>query len=66
MAEMKPPVKETTPFEAGSISKPIFALGVMRLVQERKLDLDKDPNEYLSSWKVPPMAPAPRHSPPIS
>jgi len=48
------PVTEATLFEAGSISKPIFALGVMRLVQERKLDLDKDVNEYLTSWKVPP------------
>jgi len=26
---------------------------VMRLVQERKLDLDKDVNEYLISWKIP-------------
>jgi CubicO group peptidase (beta-lactamase class C family) len=46
-------VTETTLFEAGSISKPIFALAVMRLVQEGKLDLDKDVNEYLTSWKVP-------------
>jgi len=51
------PVMETTLLEAGSISKPIFAMGVMRLVQERKLDLDEDVNEYLTSWKVPPSGP---------
>jgi CubicO group peptidase (beta-lactamase class C family) len=48
------PVTETTVFQAGSISKPIFALAVMRLVQEGKLDLDEDVNRYLKSWKVPP------------
>jgi CubicO group peptidase (beta-lactamase class C family) len=47
------PVSETTLFQAGSISKPIFALAVMRLVQEKKLDLDEDVNHYLTSWKVP-------------
>src|SRR6266498_896201 len=49
----RPPVTETTLFQAGSISKPIFALAVMRLVQEGKLDLDEDVNRYLTSWKVP-------------
>ena len=48
------PITETTLFEAGSISKPIFAMAVMRLVQEGKLDLDKDVNGYLTSWKIPP------------
>jgi CubicO group peptidase (beta-lactamase class C family) len=46
-------VTEATLFQAGSISKPIFALAVMRLVQDGKLDLDEDVNHYLSSWKVP-------------
>ncbi len=48
--------KEVTPetlFQAGSISKPIFALGVMRLVQEGKLSLDEDIQSYLTSWQVP-------------
>jgi CubicO group peptidase (beta-lactamase class C family) len=49
----RPPVTETTLFQAGSISKPIFALAVMRLVQEGRLDLDEDVNRYLTSWKVP-------------
>ena len=48
------PVTETTLFQAGSISKPIFALAVMRLVQEGRLSLDEDVNRYLTSWKVPP------------
>jgi CubicO group peptidase (beta-lactamase class C family) len=48
------PVTETTQFQAGSISKPIFAVAVMRLVQEGKLDLDEDVNRHLTSWKVPP------------
>jgi CubicO group peptidase (beta-lactamase class C family) len=47
------PVTERTLFQAGSISKPIFALAVMRLVQEGRLDLDEDVNRYLTSWKVP-------------
>ena len=48
------PVSERTLFQAGSISKPIFALGVMRLVQDGRLDLDEDVNRYLTSWRVPP------------
>lgn len=43
----------TTLFQAGSISKPIFALAVMVLVQEGRLDLDEDVNTYLKSWRVP-------------
>ncbi|MBR8839928.1 MAG: beta-lactamase family protein [Stigonema ocellatum SAG 48.90 = DSM 106950] len=46
-------VKPTTLFQAASISKPIFALAVMRLVQEGRLDLDEDVNNYLTSWRVP-------------
>jgi len=47
------PVIDTTLFQAASISKPIFALAVMRLVEDGKLDLDEDVNRYLTSWKVP-------------
>ncbi|MEO8448935.1 MAG: serine hydrolase [Gemmatimonadota bacterium] len=46
-------VNTETRFQAGSISKPTFALGVMRLVQEGKLNLDEDVNAKLTSWKVP-------------
>lgn len=42
-----------TLFEAGSVSKPIFALAVMRLKEKGVIDLDKDVNDYLKSWKVP-------------
>lgn len=47
------PVTERTLFQAGSISKPIFALAVMRLTQDGRLDLDRDVNDYLRSWKIP-------------
>jgi CubicO group peptidase (beta-lactamase class C family) len=46
-------VTATTPFQAGSISKPVFALAVMRLVEQGTLDLDADVNGYLSAWRVP-------------
>ncbi len=42
-----------TLFQAGSISKPIFALAVMKLKQDGVIDLDKDVNQYLKSWKIP-------------
>ncbi|MEO8452618.1 MAG: serine hydrolase domain-containing protein, partial [Gemmatimonadota bacterium] len=42
-----------TVFQAGSISKPVFALGAMRLVQDGKLALDEDVNTRLTTWKVP-------------
>ena len=48
--------REVTPdtlFQAGSISKPVFALAVMRIVQEGRLNLDEDVNAYLTSWRVP-------------
>jgi len=47
-------IGDRTLFQAGSISKPMFALAVMRLAQEGLLDLDRDVNDYLTSWKVPP------------
>jgi CubicO group peptidase (beta-lactamase class C family) len=47
------PVTTETMFQAGSISKPVAALAVMRLVQDGKLDLDEDVNRKLTSWRVP-------------
>ena len=47
------PVTPSTLFQAASISKPVTAIAVMRLVQSGKLNLDTDVNEYLKSWKVP-------------
>lgn len=42
-----------TRFQAASISKPVTAMAAMRMVDAGKLDLDKDINTYLTSWKVP-------------
>lgn len=52
-ARSKNKVTTKTLFQAGSISKPIFALGVMRLAQEGQLSLDEDIHHYLSAWRVP-------------
>jgi CubicO group peptidase (beta-lactamase class C family) len=46
-------VTTETLFQAASISKPVTALAVLRLVQSGKLDLDTDVNRYLKTWKVP-------------
>ena len=43
----------TTLFQAGSISKPVSALGALRLVEQGKLTLDEDVNTKLVTWKVP-------------
>lgn len=42
-----------TLFQAGSISKPVTAMAVLRLVQQGKLSLDEDVNKKLVTWKVP-------------
>ncbi len=47
------PVTADTLFQAGSVSKPVTALGAMRLVEAGKLDLDTDVNAALRSWHVP-------------
>lgn len=47
------PVDTNTLFLAGSISKPVFATGVLQLVEQDKLSLDDDINRWLKSWKLP-------------
>lgn len=49
----KTPVTTKTLFQAGSISKPVAAVGTMWLVEQGKLSLDEDVNKKLKSWKVP-------------
>lgn len=49
----KTPVTTQTLFQAASISKSLNAVGVLKLAQEKKLDLDADINNYLTSWKFP-------------
>ncbi len=48
-----PAVTENSLFQAASISKPVFAMAVLHLVDEGKLKLDTNVNEYLKSWKLP-------------
>ena len=52
VSEHKPATPQTL-FQAASISKSINSLGILKLVQERKLDLDNDINNYLTDWKFP-------------
>ena len=45
------PVTENTLFQAASISKSLNSVGILKLVQDKKLDLNTDINNYLVSWK---------------
>ena len=49
----KRPVTAATLFKPGSISKSLNAVGILKLAQANKLDIYKDINEYLKSWKFP-------------
>jgi CubicO group peptidase (beta-lactamase class C family) len=52
-ADSLTPVYETTLFQASSISKPVSAAAVLKKVEQGKLSLDRNVNEYLKSWKLP-------------
>jgi CubicO group peptidase (beta-lactamase class C family) len=52
-AAEKQPVTVNTLFLAASNSKSLNAMGVLKLVQDKKLILDADINDYLTLWKFP-------------
>jgi CubicO group peptidase (beta-lactamase class C family) len=46
-------VTPETRFQAASISKSLNSMGVLKLVQQGKLDPEADINNYLKGWKFP-------------
>jgi len=46
-------ITSTTGFNIGSISKTFTAWGIMKLVEDGKLDLDTPISKYLSRWDLP-------------
>jgi CubicO group peptidase (beta-lactamase class C family) len=48
-----PAVTTDTLFQAGSISKPVAAVGALKLVEQGTLALDEDVNAKLKTWRVP-------------
>lgn len=52
-ADTKEPVTNETVFEAASLTKVVFTYGVLKLVDEGKLDLDVPLNKYLgNNWEI--------------
>lgn len=53
--ELNTPVTTDTAFKIGSISKPIIAIGIMKLVEENKIGLDDPVSKYIpdapDTWK---------------
>lgn len=47
------PVNRNTVFQVSSLSKWISAFGIMRLVEDGKLDLDAPVSKYLTRWQLP-------------
>ncbi len=47
------PVDAKSMFQAASISKPVTAISVLRLVESGQLSLNTPVNQLLSSWKIP-------------
>ena len=52
-ADALSPATEATLFQAASISKPVSAMAALKKVEQGKLTLEKNINEYLKSWKLP-------------
>lgn len=49
----KTKVAKDTMFQVGSVSKMVSAWGVMKLVEDGKIDLDKPVQNYLTRWNIP-------------
>lgn len=47
------PVTAETRFQAGFLSQALNGVGMLTLVQDKKIDLYADINPYLTSWKFP-------------
>jgi CubicO group peptidase (beta-lactamase class C family) len=50
------PVDGGSLFQVASMSKWVTAIGVMRLVEQKRIDLDAPVSRYLKRWKLPPGA----------
>lgn len=48
------PVDRNTVFQVSSLSKWISAFGIMKLVEDGKLNLDTPVSKYLTRWQLPP------------
>jgi CubicO group peptidase (beta-lactamase class C family) len=48
------PVDRNTVFQVSSLSKWISAVGIMKLVEDGKLNLDAPVSNYLTRWQLPP------------
>lgn len=51
--EAQRPVQTSTRFQAASISKSLNSMGLLKLVQQGKLEGEADINNYLKTWKFP-------------
>jgi len=51
--ETKAPVEPLTLFQAASISMPVAAVAAMRLLDAGRLGVDRNVNDYLTTWRVP-------------
>ncbi|MBZ5601642.1 MAG: beta-lactamase family protein [Acidobacteriia bacterium] len=58
VAQRKPATADATLFRPGSISKLFTWTSIMQLVEQKKLDLDRDVNEYID-FKIPATYPQP-------